>query len=91
MFWGCFSYDKKGPCHCWGPETAKQKKLAKEEIEKMNEELEPILQREWELSTSMRRLNLRQQTAGPKPAWKWDSKTGRVSRGSGKGIDWYRY
>lgn len=21
MFWGCFSYDKKGPCHIWKPET----------------------------------------------------------------------
>ena len=25
MFWGCFSYDKKGPCHCWTPETNKEK------------------------------------------------------------------
>jgi transposase len=23
MFWGCFSYDKKGPCHIWKSETAK--------------------------------------------------------------------
>jgi transposase len=22
MFWGCFSYDKKGPCHIWSPETS---------------------------------------------------------------------
>jgi len=28
MFWGCFSYNKKGPCHVWRPETAKQKKDA---------------------------------------------------------------
>ena len=30
MFWGCFSYDKKGPCHIWEEETAKEKKEAKE-------------------------------------------------------------
>jgi hypothetical protein len=22
MFWGCFLYDRKGPCYCWAPETA---------------------------------------------------------------------
>ncbi len=26
MFWGCFSYHKKGPCHIYLPETAQQKK-----------------------------------------------------------------
>jgi transposase len=24
IFWCCFSYDKKGPCHCWLPETARK-------------------------------------------------------------------
>lgn len=26
MFWECFSWDYKGPCHCWKKETAKEKK-----------------------------------------------------------------
>lgn len=26
MFWGCFSYDYKGPCHYWKSEIAKEKK-----------------------------------------------------------------
>lgn len=26
MFWGSFSYDKKGSYHCWVPETAKERK-----------------------------------------------------------------
>jgi transposase len=43
MFWGCFSYDKKGPCHCWLPETKQEKEQAEKAIEKLNEELEPIL------------------------------------------------
>ena len=28
MFWGSFSYDKKGPCHIWKAETPKEKKEA---------------------------------------------------------------
>jgi hypothetical protein len=28
MFWGCFSYNKKGPCHIWQEETAAEKKAA---------------------------------------------------------------
>lgn len=26
MFWGSFSYDKKGPYHCWLPETASERR-----------------------------------------------------------------
>jgi transposase len=36
MFWGAFSYDKKSPCHCWGPETAKEKAKAKLMTEELN-------------------------------------------------------
>src|SRR5580692_1396246 len=32
MFWGCFSYDKKGPCHIWKPETKTERTAAQEEI-----------------------------------------------------------
>jgi transposase len=60
MFWGCFLYDKKGPCHCWSPETAKEKKEAEEAIHKLNEELEPLACEKWEIENGMRRLSLRQ-------------------------------
>lgn len=90
MFWAAFSYDKKGPCHCWSPETAKEKKEATAIIDKMNEELEPLMREEWELSNGMRRLHLR-QLPGPKPQWKWDKSHGKLMRGSKGGIDWYRY
>ena len=36
MFWGSFSYDKKGPCHIWKPETAQEKKAAEAELAEMN-------------------------------------------------------
>jgi hypothetical protein len=41
MFWARFSYDEKGPCHVWEDETAKEKKKAKEWMEKVNALLEP--------------------------------------------------
>lgn len=90
MFWGCFSYYKKGPCHSYIPETAAEKKKAQKVIEKMNEELEPILREEWELSNGMRRLKIN-PSVGRKPKWKFNQKNGKLERSKKGGIDWYRY
>jgi len=90
QFWGCFSYDKRGPCHIWKPETAAQQKAATKKIEELNMELEPVLRAEWELNTSMGRLGLRNKP-GKKPEWKWDKKHGKLERNSKGGIDWWRY
>lgn len=38
MFWACFTYDYKGPCYIYYPETHEQKAYNKEEIERLNEE-----------------------------------------------------
>jgi hypothetical protein len=38
MFWGCFTYDHKGPCHIYYPETAEQKKANEEKMDKLNDE-----------------------------------------------------
>ncbi len=43
MFWGCFSYYRKGPCHIWKPETEAQKKAAQKKIDTWNREAEPLL------------------------------------------------
>ena len=91
MFWGCFSYDKKGPCHCWLPETTQEKRDAEKEIERLNDEIEPALRTAWEIETGIRRLNLRQNPSGRKPTWKFTAKTGKLGRGKKGGIDWYRY
>ena len=90
MFWACFSYDKKGPCHCWTPETKKEKEAATARINELNQELEPIMKAQWELENGMRRLDLRNKP-GRQPRWVWNKKTGKVGRGRGSGIDWYRY
>jgi hypothetical protein len=54
MFWGCFSYNKKGPCHIWEDETPKEKKAAEVWLKEKNTILEPFCKIEWELENSMR-------------------------------------
>jgi hypothetical protein len=90
MFWGCFSYDRKGPCHCWLPETKAEKAQAEKDLEEWNKELEPILRDEWELNTSMGRLGLVTKR-GRKAQWRWNKKNGKLVRDSKGGVDWYRY
>jgi hypothetical protein len=90
MFWGCFSYDKKGPCHCWSPETPQEKRDAEKVLKELNQELEPRAKEQWELNTKMARLGLRNKP-GRKPAWNWTQKNGKLERGKGGGIDWFRY
>lgn len=49
------------------------------------------MREEWELSNGVRRLNLR-QLPGKQPQWRWNEKSGKLSRTKSKGgIDWYRY
>ena len=90
MFWGSFSYDKKGPCFCWGKESAAEKKAAKKEIDAWNEQLEPVCKEDWEITNGIRRLALR-NLPGRRPTWRWTRKTGKLVRDSKGGIDWYRY
>lgn len=90
MFWGCFSYYAKGPCHIYKVESAQQKKDALEAIEKLNQQLEPQKKLEWELQTGVRRLGLRNKP-GAQPRWKWDKKHGKLVRDGKGGIDWWRY
>ena len=90
MFWGSFSYDKKGPFHIWKPETAKDKREAQIDIDKMNEELEEDAKTQWELEVGMRRMGLQNQ-GGRRPVWKWDKQHGKIVREGKGGIDWYRY
>jgi transposase len=90
MFWGCFTYDQKGPCHCWLPETKAEKEQAEKDLEEWNKELEPIMRDAWELESKMGRLSLVTKR-GRKPQWRWNKKNGKLVRESKGGIDWYRY
>lgn len=90
MFWGSFSYDKKGPCHIYCVETKAEKEEAARQISHLNDALEPAMRQDWELSTAMRRTGLRNKP-GKKPEWRWTVKNGKLVRGQGGGIDWWRY
>ena len=90
MFWGCFLYNKKGPYHIWQLETAAERKKAKSLLTKLNKELKPIIQEEQELNLDIGRLQL-QNLPRQKPEQKWNTKNGKLTRGKGKGIDWYYY
>lgn len=92
MFWGCFTYDKKGPFHIWRAETAAQKKAAEADLEARNALIEENNKAVWELATAMDRVNLNRRVGGRKPVWKHSKKNGAIVRAKGKGgIDWYRY
>lgn len=90
MFWGSFSWDMKGPSHCFLPETPADSKIADATIRELNKEYEPEKKAEWELATGLRRLQLR-QLKGRKPTWRYSVKTGKLERSKKGGIDWYRY
>ena len=85
MFWGSFTYHKKGSCHVWTSETAK------EELDRLNAELELEVKRKWELETVMKRLNIRRKPGGKQPVWKFTKARGALVRDIKGGIDWYRY
>ena len=91
MFWGCFSYDRKGPMHIWKKETAKERREANTELETINQQLEPMARAEWEVTTALRRMHLRGRPGGRAPTWRFTAQNGAVTRGKGTGIDWYRY
>lgn len=59
MFWGCFTYEKKGPYHYWTPEIKQEKEQAIKHIDKLNMELEPLMREKWELKNGIERLGLR--------------------------------
>jgi hypothetical protein len=46
MFWGCFLYEKKGPCHCWKLEIKKEKEYSIKMIAEINKLLKPVMKEE---------------------------------------------
>ena len=90
MFWGCFSYHAKGPCHIYQTENAAAKKLAEKELKIINRHREEAAREEWELNNAFTRLQLRPRP-GRKPKFRFTAKMGKLERKSTGGIDWYRY
>ena len=91
MFWGSFSYDKKGPCYVWKKKTAAEKRECEVELAAMNQRLEPQCKKEWELETGLRRMGLR-NLDGKKSKWKFTAVTEKIIISGNKGeITWYRH
>lgn len=67
MFWGAFSWDYKGLCHYWQPETKVKKEEVAKIIAEMNAKKEPSAQAKWEFTTISNRLHLDQNVFGVKP------------------------
>jgi hypothetical protein len=86
MFWGCFTYNKIGPCYIWKREIAAEKKAAQIEINKLNEVLELEIRNNWELTNGVRRLGLRPKP-GPKLTWRFTKDTGKLVRDGKGGVD----
>ena len=88
QFWGCFSWDYKGPCHVWEAETAQEKKEAEEILRLWNEANEPAAKKAWEEAQkeaeAERARSRQRRKPGPKPKWKFSDKTGKLVR-VGKG------
>ena len=77
----CFGHvfhDKKGPCHCWTPETKREREETELKIQEMNEELEPIMHEQWEITNGIQRMVL-QNLPGRKPQWRWNQKHGKLT------------
>jgi hypothetical protein len=84
MFWDCFSYDLKGPCHLWENETEAEKAAAQAELDALNRDNEAKCRQEWELVKGIRRMGLR-NLPGKRPEWKFTKKTGKLVREAKKG------
>jgi len=91
MFWGCFSWYQKGPCHIWRVETAAEKRESELDIQQLNDLYEQEKKDEWELTQGLTRLSLRPRKGGRKPQWRFTKATGKLVRQGKGGIDWYRY
>ena len=90
MFWGCYSYDKKGFFHIWKPETQKKKEQSVKKLDRLNQLLEADARETWELETTMINMRLRNRR-GRKLRWKWNKKHGKIVRDEKEGVDWWRY
>ena len=47
MFWGSFTYERKGPMHIWNKETLAEKIQADADLAARNKVLEPVAKRLW--------------------------------------------
>jgi hypothetical protein len=92
MFWGCFLYDHKGPCHIWQRETAEKKQRAQAILDGWNELLEPEHRQRWEDARLLLHLSRGRRQRGRPAQWRFTKANGKlVHEAKRGGIDWFRY
>ena len=58
MFWSCFTYDHKGPCHVYYPQTKAQIQADQDRIDKLNdEEIEDEVRAEFDIQEREKEAN----------------------------------
>ena len=96
MFWGCFAYDKKGPCHIWKDETAAEKLAYKTELDRRNALRVKSDKAKWNKEQKKAAITYKRKYSRAKPGktatWVHNEKNGTYIRIKGTGgIDWWRY
>ena len=91
MFWGSYSYDRKGPMHIWKKESAPEKKEAIAFIARINDALEPLAHAKWLRKEAKKDAQRVRRRRGRPTVWKWDAGHGKIVRGGKGGIDWICY
>ena len=65
-----------------------ERQIADRELKEMNKAIKPDLRAKWELTTAMRRMNLRRRPPGKPPVWKFIKAKGKLIReGKAGGIN----
>jgi len=97
MFWGCFTYDKKGPCHVWKKQSAADKQAMNDDLDARNKRIEVANRRKWQKKQREWLKKWIDDHKGNRPGgvrkkWVHSEENGAfvVKPGRG-GINWYRY
>ena len=80
MFWGAFSFNKKGPCHVWEKETAEEKRERKADLDARNSLIKKANKQKWEKEQrkwlrDWKKVHGR-APGGVRKVWKHNEKTG---------------
>ena len=55
-----------------------ERKIADHELKEMNKAIKPDLYIKWELTTAIRRINLRKRPLGKPPVWRFTKANGKL-------------
>lgn len=62
MFWGCFTYDFKGPCHIYPTPKAEETRKSQELLAKWNQAIEPEMRAKWQAEVDAKQALARRRS-----------------------------